>query len=69
MIVIEEQHNQKAKRDGNENPSDGQVPEINQPKTWLRRIKGTCDGEFGYVGALECSWDVSETDPEYCANL
>lgn len=58
MIIIEEQHDQKSKRQRHENPFSVQFPKVNQPASRLRRVKGFADRNTGYIHSFERTRDV-----------
>lgn len=64
VIVPEEQHRQKSKRQRDEHPLYAQLPERNHPVISSRREERLRDGQFDNVGALQSSWDVGKAGPE-----
>lgn len=64
MIIVEEQHDQKSKRQRHENPFSIQFPKVNQPASQLRRVKGFADSDTGYTHYFERTRDMRKSNPE-----
>jgi hypothetical protein len=63
MVVVEEQHDQKAQRKGDEYPFDPQVPEVNEPAA---RYAGVERAMYRYVRdicTLQTARKMREANP------
>lgn len=69
VVVVEEEHDEEADREGDEDPFRGKGPEVDEPATFDGWVEGTRDREVADVGFSYWSGDVGEADPEDCANL
>lgn len=64
MVIVEEQHDQKPKGKGCENPLGIELPEWNQPAARLSWVERSADGHSSHVGRFQWAGDVRESYPE-----
>lgn len=69
MIIVEEQHDQKSKRQRHENPFHIQFPKVNQPAARLRWVEGFADRDTGHIHRFERARDVRKSHPEDGSDL
>lgn len=69
VVIVEQQHHQEPKRQGDKHPLDIQVPKVDNPTTRLRRLESIRDRHASDVAVLQSPRDVGEADPEYRREL
>jgi hypothetical protein len=69
MVIVEEQHDEKAEGNRDGNPFPFEVPKINDPASRLCWVEGSGDGDSLNVRVLDGPWDMREADPKDGAEL
>jgi hypothetical protein len=66
MVVVEQQHGEKAEWERHKYPANVQVPKVNDPVALLCGLEGFSDWHEGNVSALQSPGDMRKADPEQC---
>lgn len=64
MVIVKQQHDQKAKRQGCKHPFHIQLPEMKQPPAIRGGIERSRDGDARDLRVLESAGDMREAHPE-----
>lgn len=64
MIIVEEKHQEKPYRKGNENPLDRKIPEVNEPSSidgWVERPRMI---KRRHIGLFILTWKACKASPK-----